>query len=265
MIKNLLHHIPPELKPYVRSVSSYQSYVPDHYPHRISIFANGFPGIFFIESDRPVILDGDTELSKLFVYGQTVKPIEIAFTGSYKAIIFSLIPQSLRALFRIKAKELTDECTEVALLPFKGAKELQHQLYEEEHLDEQVKQISSFLCSLLPDGNLIIDKALLCATATMEQTKGDVSLKRLQENLNITERTFERKFQEYVGVSPKLYARICRFSSMVQHLEYAEYSKLSDIAYEYGFSDQSHFNKTFKEFAGLTPSEYLKNAAKIKL
>jgi AraC-like DNA-binding protein len=31
---------------------------------------------------------------------------------------------------------------------------------------------------------------------------------------------------------------------------------LADIAFETGFSDQSHFNRVFKKLIGLTPLEY---------
>ena len=31
----------------------------------------------------------------------------------------------------------------------------------------------------------------------------------------------------------------------------------SEIAYRHGYADQSHFNREFREFSGLTPSQYL--------
>jgi len=32
--------------------------------------------------------------------------------------------------------------------------------------------------------------------------------------------------------------------------------KLSDVAYENGYADQSHFIRSFREFTGYTPSQY---------
>ena len=72
----------------------------------------------------------------------------------------------------------------------------------------------------------------------------------------MSERNFERKFREYVGISPKLFSRICRFQSSLKQLQESNYEKLSDIAFENNFSDQSHFIRTFKEFAGFSPNQF---------
>ena len=57
-------------------------------------------------------------------------------------------------------------------------------------------------------------------------------------------------------MSPKLFSRICRFQSSLQQLRDNDYTKLSDIAFEHEFADQSHFIRTFREFAGFSPFQY---------
>jgi len=37
-----------------------------------------------------------------------------------------------------------------------------------------------------------------------------------------------------------------------------DYGKLSDIAFENDYSDQSHLIRSFKEFAGISPNQYQK-------
>jgi AraC-like DNA-binding protein len=67
-------------------------------------------------------------------------------------------------------------------------------------------------------------------------------------------RQFERKFKALAGLSPKLYNRILRFQNATH--QYKEDKKLTDIAYDCGYYDQSHFIHDFKEFSGLHPKAY---------
>lgn len=65
---------------------------------------------------------------------------------------------------------------------------------------------------------------------------------------------FERKCRERIGMNPKLYARILRFSKAYRlHEVYPELSWL-DIAYQAGYYDQMHMIRDFKVFAGVNPS-----------
>jgi AraC-like DNA-binding protein len=64
-------------------------------------------------------------------------------------------------------------------------------------------------------------------------------------------------FESNVGISPRLYKRICQFDAAFQQLNRRKFAKLSDIAYQNGYADQSHFIRSFKEFTNITPKEYL--------
>jgi len=61
-----------------------------------------------------------------------------------------------------------------------------------------------------------------------------------------------------VGVAPNLYRRICQFNTAFVQLNRRRHQKLSDIAFQNGYADQSHYIRSFKEFTHITPSEYLK-------
>ena len=67
-------------------------------------------------------------------------------------------------------------------------------------------------------------------------------------------RQFQRKCHERLGMNPKLYARIARFSKAYNMLEANQQLTWSQISHHCGYFDQMHFLKDFKEFAGVTPS-----------
>lgn len=68
-------------------------------------------------------------------------------------------------------------------------------------------------------------------------------------------RQFERTFKQFAGFNPKLFSRIIRFQTALGEYHNKDKS-LTEIAYECGYYDQSHFIQDFKEFSGHNPKEY---------
>ncbi|MDY8135884.1 helix-turn-helix domain-containing protein [Aquimarina sp. 2201CG5-10] len=71
----------------------------------------------------------------------------------------------------------------------------------------------------------------------------------------MNERNLERFFKTYIGLTPKFYSRVIRFSNIFKLIQQEGFNWAS-IAYLAGFYDQSHFIKNFKEFTGEEPSKY---------
>ncbi|WAC03082.1 helix-turn-helix domain-containing protein [Lacinutrix neustonica] len=59
------------------------------------------------------------------------------------------------------------------------------------------------------------------------------------------------QFKTYFGLTPKAFHRIFRFNEILKQIQNKNQLKWVDIAYEFGYSDQSHFIKEFKEFSRL--------------
>jgi AraC-like DNA-binding protein len=227
----------------------------------MQFFADGLPGIMFYQSNYDVFLNTEEKkLSTLFLYGQTVKPIEISTIGPYKAIIFHLHAHVTKLLFGIDAHELTNTCLDYSLLSYKDASDLKSRLLDVRTTQDQINLVTHSLQNLLYSIKTNLVSELHYATGRIAETSGGVSLKTLHKELKVSERTFERKFLQHVGVSPNLFKRICRFYAAFNELENNRFQKLTELAYHHGFADQSHFNRTFKEFTGYTPSEYLVGA-----
>ncbi|MCJ8348870.1 AraC family transcriptional regulator [Moritella sp.] len=76
----------------------------------------------------------------------------------------------------------------------------------------------------------------------------------LAQQLDLSKFQFLRQFKQSMGMTPHAYLKRVR-------LEYAKKAlmkggNLSDVAYQVGFFDQSHFNKAFKNAYLITPSHF---------
>lgn len=73
----------------------------------------------------------------------------------------------------------------------------------------------------------------------------------------MSERTLVRRFEQQIGVTPKIYASIFRFNSAIQRIENGQFRSLTSLAHDLGYADQSHFIRWFKHFTGETPLKFL--------
>jgi methylphosphotriester-DNA--protein-cysteine methyltransferase len=98
----------------------------------------------------------------------------------------------------------------------------------------------------------VIDEAV----ELIDHHRGSVSVEAVANQLKISRRYLEKKFLEKVGVSPKFYARIKRFTTLSKEVVYNKSFDWQDLVYKYGFHDQSHLVKEFMEFNQMNPSDY---------
>jgi AraC-like DNA-binding protein len=87
----------------------------------------------------------------------------------------------------------------------------------------------------------------------IHKSAGIITIRTLLEVLDISERQFERRFSQSVGISPFSYIRVRRFNEAIRLMRTGRYDRLTDIAYALKFHDQSHFIRDLKAFTGLTP------------
>ena len=86
------------------------------------------------------------------------------------------------------------------------------------------------------------------------QSNGSIQIMDLCKQLNISQSPLEKRFRKVIGASPKKFATIVRFKSIIHGASHPP--SLTALAYKSGFYDQSHFIKEFKKFTGDTPNEF---------
>lgn len=90
----------------------------------------------------------------------------------------------------------------------------------------------------------------------MEQSKGQASIHAIAEHLGVSHKHLTDEFQRIVGVRPKQYARMLRFSSALAALDPSQPIDWKHLAFQAEFYDQSHLINEFRSLTGLSPTEY---------
>ncbi|WP_223829261.1 helix-turn-helix transcriptional regulator [Elizabethkingia anophelis] len=79
----------------------------------------------------------------------------------------------------------------------------------------------------------------------------------IAEHFRISENYFGEYFKQQTGISYQDYLLDYRLKLVENYLRHSSI-RLSEIAYELQFSDESHLSKLFKKHRGVTPGEYRK-------
>lgn len=117
---------------------------------------------------------------------------------------------------------------------------------------QRIHIIEQFLLSQLKD--IQSDKLIVEAVKLIYESKGTIRIKELNEKLFISQSPFEKRFRKLVGTTPKKFASIVRFNSVLNDLN--KIKSLTDICYENNFFDQAHFIRDFKQYTGDTPETF---------
>jgi AraC-like DNA-binding protein len=223
----------------------------------IKVSPSGVPGIVFQQNNgrsaiENIITNSGRAASPppLFLYGPGTLPSVMNFKrGSRTTTQVIFKPHALQPLLGINASALTDGW--VDLHEF-SAEDLQVQLIEARNEQERMTLLTSFLLAKFKQAktrDTLVEESLRFIHTNI----GSVHIKYVLDYLNISERQFERRFTQTVGLSPHLYIRVKRFNEAIRLIKTRKFERLTDIAYALNFYDQSHFIRDIKAFSGITP------------
>ncbi len=254
--------IPPALKDKVHAFWTLEDRGADELPKVFRTIADGRPGLIFQHSDNGTLYKGDKKLPPLLLYGATTRHGLITLDGNFKTTGVFFSPLVLKTVFGLDASLLTDDCMDGADIRQAAQHRLLEQLLNSGSGTQQIDILSRFLTGAMTDNVPARDKVEY-AVSRILAARGNITIEALTRDIYMTERSLERAFKAFVGMSPKLFIRISRFRAAMGRLNNSDYDRLTDIAFEHDYADQSHFTRTFREFTGFTPRQYLRQSGEV--
>lgn len=132
---------------------------------------------------------------------------------------------------------------------------LEEQLAEQPSHAARMALIERFLLSRV--SGKMPDNMALVAIQKIRHAGGQLRMKDLAASLHVSQDVFEKRFRRVAGLSAKQFSYIVKMKAVVEKGRSGQ--TLAQIALDAGYFDQPHFNKDFKLFTGLTPTEYFKS------
>lgn len=101
------------------------------------------------------------------------------------------------------------------------------------------------------------DRVLSCVHAALT-AREPMRVDSLVDLTGLGARQLERRFRETVGFGPKTLCRLVRFQRVVRAVGGEANAHWARLAAGSGYADQSHMAREFREFAGTTLSNYIR-------
>ncbi|NER82047.1 MAG: AraC family transcriptional regulator [Leptolyngbya sp. SIO1D8] len=201
---------------------------------------------------------GSTTLTQAqaFVVGLGEKPLIVEHGGVQRCIEIELLPWVANKLFCGASAELTQGIVDLTILWGSDANLLIKQLSESSSWQQHFTVVEQFLSEKFARSNRIIRSEVQWAWGQLENYGGCISIRELAREIGWSDRHFATCFREQIGITPKAAARRIRFTRAHQLLTNSKKYALSEIATTCGYSDQSHFTREFRRFAGCSPTVY---------
>jgi AraC-like DNA-binding protein len=180
------------------------------------------------------------------VSGCYTRPFAIEVDEQRRMVGVTFEPGGARPFFGVPAQELRDAHVALPDLWISG-RAVRDELEEASEPEAILSKLEEMLASRF-GADFEPDPAIEWA---IQQLGHGVRVGAVVEKLGLTPRRFIQRFEERVGLKPKMFERISRFQ---RALASPRNDGWAALAAEVGYADQAHFIRDFKEFAGVTPS-----------
>ena len=136
---------------------------------------------------------------------------------------------------------------------------IHEQLQVAKNLLEMAFIADRFLLSYINKVNPVLSDGLTFVANEINVSSEFLSVGSYASKANMSRRSFERKFSEQIGISPKRYFRLSRFQNAMKQKLLNPLKKWTSIAHEWGYFDQMHMIKDFKHFANVNTGDFFHN------
>lgn len=241
-------------------IECYWSAVADRPPFQDqeALIPDGTIELMFNFGDSYQYLSGGgwSDVNRGHIIGIRRKALYISQANKQDFFCVRFKPGGTFPFFRIPAHHFADIILRVdELLPYEYSM-LEGRLFERNEPKSRVDLLNVFFLKKLKD-----------IPVSWTTTQRFVALSQQGvfkiQDLDFHYKTLERHFKTTAGLSPEHYLKIRRFNQAVKIMYSGKFSSLTEVAYDAGYYDQSHFIRDFKRFSGQTPLQFLKSKFKI--
>ncbi|MFI6211989.1 helix-turn-helix domain-containing protein [Nocardia brasiliensis] len=177
--------------------------------------------------------------------------------GRMRSVQLQLDPLTARRLLGVPLDELRNEAVPLAELLGPPVRQLTERLAESPTWPIRFALLGDYLRRRARDCDDHADQAIVHAVRELRRSNGIRPVTTLAAESGWSARHFRRRFAEQIGLPPKDYGSLLRFSATLGALASRPDHDTSALAAKFGYYDQSHLIRDFRRFAGASPGRLL--------
>ncbi len=189
--------------------------------------------------------------------GLHTSPAHVHHDGTQFGVQLALTPLGSRALLRAPAAAFASGLVEMDDALGGVGDRLRELLALSDGWPRRFDLLSRELLALIDDRRSV-DAPSAAAWAMLAGSRGRMPVAAVAEAVGWSRRHLTTRFAREFGPTPKLAGRVLRFEHSRELLGRIP---LADIAIRCGYADQSHLVRDWREFAGASPTQWLRDDA----
>jgi AraC-like DNA-binding protein len=217
-----------------------------------------WPGISWMFVNQPFFIDND-QFANSCIIGLREKLADFRWNGNdLEVLAVKFKPYGLTQFTDVSMKMLKDKALQPEQIwnDVNLIQSLYSSLIKPTSIDKKINEIEDFLLSALRQESSINNS--IFQFIDQIQSSPSIDIKLLKQQIPLSERQLERKIKQLLGVNLMAFMRINRFYFAKMALLQNNIDSLTELGYEAGYFDQSHFSKEFKRLSSLPPKEFPK-------
>lgn len=207
---------------------------------------------------------GYTACASVSVCGPYDKALHLDAQGELEMIMVFFYPYTFHLFVEMPCQLFTNEYVDFDCLESVDFKTLKSRVLEADSTEASIALIESFLQRQLTQTQCLPQLKPLAKVFQAIGQRQEIRVDALAEIACLSERQFRRVFIEHVGLPPKQLLRIQRFHHMASELILSKECFFDALLYKYGYTDHSHFYREFRQFAGMSPTEFIHYLAQVR-
>lgn len=249
----------PHLRPYVQRYILTEGFIPLGQKLEHLLIPGLTEIVYFNLSEDAAVFSTDRGVFPL-VSGRFSPQLSRSFYGSFagriKIIGAHLYTPAGYRIFRLPMHEIVNEGVLVEDLLGRRGADFCDQIREQSDIRKVVAMLDQFLTDRLRRESTEVHPTLLNSLSLLDNSLRTGAVRAMAGYNKVTPRTLQKVFVREVGLTPKEYCRMYRFSKVIQMINEGWFSWKHAVD-RLGYYDQAHFLNDFKQVTGLTPSKYL--------
>jgi AraC-like DNA-binding protein len=183
---------------------------------------------------------------------QTYRRVELVAQGQVDAFTIVFQPGGIHGLFRVPAKELTNQDFDGEAVLGRRLGVLERRMGDVSTFTDRVRIANEYLTARLPPHRSM---GVIPRTAmAVIRNAGCERVIDCADAAGLGLRQFERRFRYEIGMPPKLYARVVRFEAALHQKAACPSLQWTAIAHALGYHDQMHMIHDFNRLSGESPA-----------